>query len=605
MKNNSNNPPNYQISGSQPNYTYKGNQNLNFDSSYISQSGYANEVLLAKGVAEQQKFVNANNNYTPLNGFYQTENNSANLENLRDFSQFNIEENFVKTKPLLNMLNTKYQNDTLYTNLNENLMKESIMEIRLNIDSIDRDVFQYPDPFNYIVTFGPIVNSGIGSSIARTNIKEDLKKIGKKKIPLNTHNIQYEENLIYDDVSATENLIIDYTNKLKIIYNPFITRSFENIKFIRLDNVVLPRFDCLKINSDWDFCKDTNNHNKTYIKDEYERIKNLIILNNRYIPNDNLSCSLFTDRFIQINIKEIESNLNFGTNTISNKSFIVYPDKQVGILYWRGNPFYALKTFKDSLLGNINRLSIRYYNSWGQPITLNTTHISYETTQILNTDIINLHCLQIEKFKDEKNRNWLINKLNEIIKCFIIINFNIKKIIPFYNTEDINPKKYISQNSHSKSNLISFSNSSSSNYSNEDSKENSSNNIDNIDCDYPKYFNIILNKDKYIVKNIYKDLNEFVTINGFITIKKNGFCVDIDEYLNNIIWYDLNKKCVQNIIYNLEAILNNYRLFGFKILDKLKVEIINIPLNPYFQNNLTFVMGQYTNELNTKIDFDT
>jgi hypothetical protein len=56
-------------------------------------------------------------------------------------------------------------------------------------------------------------------------------------------------------------------------------------------------------------------------------------------------------------------------------------------------------------------------------------------------------------------------------------------------------------------------------------------------------------------------------------------------------------------MFNLETLFNNYKAFLFKALDKLKLELIELPLNPYFQNHLTFTMGMYTNELNTKIDF--
>ena len=57
----------------------------------------------------------------------------------------------------------------------ENMLKEVVKEYRLNIDSIDRNIELYPDPFNYVIQLGPITNSGINSSISRTNLKTDLK----------------------------------------------------------------------------------------------------------------------------------------------------------------------------------------------------------------------------------------------------------------------------------------------------------------------------------------------------------------------------------------------------------------------------------------------
>ena len=119
---------------------------------------------------------------------------------------------------------------------------------------------------------------------------------------------------------------------------------------------------------------------------------------------------------------------------------------------------------------------------------------------------------------------------------------------------------------------------------------------------------IILNQTIFKVDNIYQELNEFITSNGFIDVVKktiNNKCVrlSIDEYITNIIWHSNDIKN-DNININIEALNHNYVNFGFNILDKLKQEVINLPSSKIFQNYLTFVMGQYNNELNTKIDYN-
>jgi len=574
--------PNYQISGIQPNYNYNSVQNLNFDNSSIPQSGYADNKLLKNAINDQQQFVNNYNKYSPHTTFNQSFShnaNSSNLENLKDFSQYNIEKTFEANKPISRMLDTKNKDNTIYANLNENLMKESIMEVRLNIDSMDRNIQQYPDPFNYVVTFGPIVNSGINNSaLGKNNIKTELKNSIKNNKNINKNNYnEINTNLENSLLHQNPNFIVNYTDRLKRSFNPYITRDFDNIKFIRLDNVVLPRFDCLKLNEDWDYCRDINfNDTKQYIKDDYERIKKKIILNNRYIPDDNLTCSLFTDRFIQIYIKEIENNYNLGTNAILTKAFTVFPDKQVGILYWRGNPYYAVKTYKDSLLGVINRLSIQFYNSWGLPITLNTSKIDPEKNIILNLELINPELINFDDISsDDSKMNLIIKKFNEIIKCIIFINSYINKKIPFYNTD---------------------------NYKINDLLQN-----DNS-CNF-NFSKLVINQLDYDITDIYKELNDFVTTNDFITcakIKKNNNkkeYISIDNFINNIFWFNKNLEFKENILFNLQSIINNYKSFVFTALDRLKVELLELPINPYFQNHLTFVMGMYTNELNTKIDF--
>jgi len=575
MKGTFNNIPNSQISGDHPNYTHNGRQGQHFDGSRIPQSTNDNE--LKQGINSQQKFVQNYNQYNSNTTTYRNENNNTNLENLRDFSQFNIQENFKKVLPIEKMKNTEYQNNTLYNNLNENLLKESIREIRLNIDSADRDVNLYPDPFSYVVSFGPVVNSGVDTTIKRNNLKTELKESLKYNNNKNkNNNNKNEEELLYDESSQ---FLVNYEDHLKKIFNPQIIRTFHNIKFIRLDNVILPRFNHLNINSNIIFGNyDKNNENKIFIKDDYDRIKVQFTSQSRYTPDDiNFGSILFTDRFIQVDIKEIQNNYNLATNTISSNSFVVFPDKQVGILYWRGNPYYAVKIYNDSLLGTINKLTIKFYDSWGNPITLNTKSIDYETKQIMNTDLIKVHAINIdEHLRDEYKKKFLINKLTEILKCFIIINYDIKCKIPFYID-----KKFDEQN----------------------------NNLE-FQKYLKKYSKLHINRKDFFIENLYEELNSFVSVNGFINSSKllknnNEKTMNINDYINNVIWCETNQKDEKDQIKienNIKALFTNYKIFGFEILDKLKMETINIPFCKYFQNHLTFVMGIFDNELNTKID---
>ena len=71
--------------------------------------------------------------------------------------------------------------------------------------------------------------------------------------------------------------------------------------------------------------------------------------------------------------------------------------------------------------------------------------------------------------------------------------------------------------------------------------------------------------------------------------------------INNIYWYDLVDN--SNSKYNLELLFDRYKYSIFNILDKLKNEVMNLPLNKIFQNHLMFVMGVYETKLNTLINF--
>ena len=587
MKNNSNNKtnktnqiqPNFQISGIEPNYSYNKIQNLSFDQSSISSSGYSNRENLAKAVGEQQQFVNNYNNFKPLSTFDNIETNSAHLQNLNNFSQFNIQKGFQSNVPIEFMPDTKNKHETLYDNLAENLMKESVKEYRLNIDSTDRDVTIYPDPFNYVVFLGPITNSGINASVSRTNIKNELKNMNKKNrnnknfdvIEKNSITDAFNEKIfVFDNPDA----IKEYTINLEKSSNPYIIRDFVNVSYVKLDCAVIPRYNSIAINRCWDYCR-KKHHKKNFFKDEYDRIKDYIILNDRYIPDDKNEYNPLGDRFIQIYIKELKSTKNFGTNPITDKSFLLIYDKTLGALYLKLIPYSATKTYKDSLLGNLTRLTIEFYNSWGEPLKINTESIDYEINQINETKIIDPFKYNLSDilFTDKQVLN-IIEKFNQIIKCFIMINSDIELIIPFYTPENFN----------SSNSKLKF----------------------HDECLISE--TIVINEKLFSINNIYEELNSFVSELGFVNVIKitksnKKVKLSIDEYLNNVIWFDLSLDLIKSIHHNLKSFDFNYRNFGFVILDKLKTEITNIPTNKNFQNFLTFLVGIWEDELNTKVDY--
>jgi hypothetical protein len=104
-------------------------------------------------------------------------------------------------------------------------------------------------------------------------------------------------------------------------------------------------------------------------------------------------------------------------------------------------------------------------------------------------------------------------------------------------------------------------------------------------------------------------LNEFVSLKGFINVNKitttgKVISVTINEYINNVFWYNYDKNFISEITHNIMALYNNYVNFGFKVLDRLKTDAIGIPLNKYFQNHLQFVLGTYGIELSTKVNYE-
>jgi hypothetical protein len=221
-----------------------------------------------------------------------------------------------------------------------------------------------------------------------------------------------------------------------------------------------------------------------------------------------------------------------------------------------------MRTWYDSALGNINRLSFEFYNSWGVPITLNTTSIDYETKFIKSTPLLSSSYNMSMIKNDENTILFFIKRMTEIIKCVVILNFNLDNKINFYNIDNPN--------------------------------------------------DIILNTNTFEINNnedFFKELNEFVSKKGFVNVQKTTnkckkITININDYINDVIWYS-HLKCNQDkkIEYNLSILFEKYKKHLYIILEKLKIEIYNIPYNKYFQNHIMCVISCATNELNTKISY--
>ena len=83
-----------------------------------------------------------------------------------------------------------------------------------------------------------------------------------------------------------------------------------------------------------------------------------------------------------------------------------------------------------------------------------------------------------------------------------------------------------------------------------------------------------------------------------------GSTLSIIYYIDNIIWFKPSVfRDTAEIRNNINILLLKYKQYFFNDLDKLKIEIFNIPENKFFQNHIQFVIGVCNNELNTKIAY--
>lgn len=171
----------------------------------------------------------------------------------------------------------------------------NITEYKIDIDSVDRDIRYWPNPFQFNIKFG---------------------------IPCSAN------------------------GQFDILINQY----FENIKYIRLENIILPQKISLCQNKNGGF--------------QFDQTK-----------------LLYQDRFVYLYIKELESNKRFSSSDNStrygpdgqsyfvNKPFaILIPDKIYGSDFYTGSVQYSQLNFDN--LKKIPQLSLVFYDSYGLPLNI-------------------------------------------------------------------------------------------------------------------------------------------------------------------------------------------------------------------------------------------
>jgi hypothetical protein len=223
------------------------------------------------------------------------------------------------SQTMIDKINYKNPGNLIHNNVSDNVLDEQITEYRIHIDSLDRDISVYPDPLHFAVKFNPT-----GRSNVRTEKYIDPHDKSKGTIIVNN----------YFESEPT----------------PHIIKEFRNVKYIKLENISLPLFNKLSE------------------------------INNEFVFDP--SSKLIDDRFILLNIKELELERTYATydsstrtDPVTGKKYtspkpfaIIYPDKTTSSHYFSGIPYYGSRVYKNSSLGNLSQMTINILDSCGLPI---------------------------------------------------------------------------------------------------------------------------------------------------------------------------------------------------------------------------------------------
>ena len=286
-------------------------------------------------------------NQYPLNGGYVGHPNgrynpiSTNSLKNNNFSNFDIA--YKNNTPIIEQMDYTNYNNILHNNIGENVLDEHIVEYKINIDSLDRDIQTYPNPFSFRVQFDALSNG---------NVRTEKIKNGE---------------------------LVRVNDYFVGAPGPKINKRFKNIKYIKLDSIVLPQYTKTITNDCGDIVFD---------QDSY----------------------LVDDRFVMISIDELDEHRRvystgdsgFRVDPITGhlstipKSFgIIYPDTKLGRVYYTGTPYNSNKIYNSSDLGNINKLTIKFYDSYGQLLEYNDLCSYNELKEAAdNCEPISINCLR-------------------------------------------------------------------------------------------------------------------------------------------------------------------------------------------------------------------
>ena len=249
----------------------------------------------------------------------------------------------------------------LQNNVKQGVMSEIIKEYTLIIDGADRDVEVYNDPLDFLVTFNP-VSGGTQPYINRDFKNVRFVKLDKILVP-NKYKLNRSvvTTLILNSIDFTsgggtgvEDVLVPPINEDDIVQ---VSDGVNNTNIvIIINNVPTSGVQVYE----WFF---QNEEGSVMYRSE----NNLGVWTHyKYEFADDLSLQ----RFIHLNIKELNDNFDFSTDVRTSDSFaIIYPDgvKSNGTLHFEHHD--EKYTFNFSNLGNLNRMSINFSDEGGSQIT--------------------------------------------------------------------------------------------------------------------------------------------------------------------------------------------------------------------------------------------
>jgi hypothetical protein len=270
----------------------------------------------------------------------------------------------------------QYEKPTaLFDNFAGEGRKDVIREYICHINSIDRDIKRYPNPFNFLVKCAPLAGE-TNASISRTFENIRYIKIETAVLPKKYFVTKNKINNHPDIVNSFINPLPKENTLINISSSP-------NVKFVII------------------YSYEDNTSGKQYINYTiyepdisipilvcYEAIKDIfsgMITTYQY----DMSClSLENDKYTILYLNDITNISQYSTDQTLSKAFnVLYPDILSGDSIYV-DCRYADKLYKFSSLGNLKKMDITLTNSLGKTLSVNVKALDFNVPDINTTSCI-------------------------------------------------------------------------------------------------------------------------------------------------------------------------------------------------------------------------
>ena len=306
----------------------------------------------------------------------------------------NFGQSFKQNDVMIDKTNFVNRDNVVHNNLGDNVSSERVAEYTVRVSSGDRTVLVYPSPFKFAVSFGV---PGVGNvyrfraddgSRSGTVMSGDLGSYYKygsghtESCPLSCrvdHPVRNHTGYLFDNSvgqNGKNNFVVGIHGKPVIVNDlgdpvvgiggtsvprlvcepvrpgtpsPTISQKFMNVKYVTLDSVILPKTLAISVSG-------------------RNKLPECVypITNEKNVSRYSL---LTNHRCLHLRVKELNTNYLCATNPdLETTTFILVPDKCLGMDSHLWVPLDRAVTFKYSLLDNVNQLTFELLDENGNEL---------------------------------------------------------------------------------------------------------------------------------------------------------------------------------------------------------------------------------------------